>query len=100
MILLYSGFFYSQDRRSASCTADEAEGDLSAAVQENLTGVRVVRAFGREAFEVERFDKKNERFASLWIRLGQTAQRLLGRGRPHHRPADPHRDLRAAWPRP
>ena len=48
-----------------------AEGELSATVQENLTGVRVVRAFGREKYEVERFDKKNERFASLWIRLGR-----------------------------
>lgn len=31
--------------------ADEAEGKLTAMVQENLTGVRVVRAFGRERFE-------------------------------------------------
>ena len=30
--------------------ADEAEGKLTAMVQENLTGVRVVRAFGRERF--------------------------------------------------
>ena len=30
--------------------ADEAEGTLTAIVQENLTGVRVVRAFGRERF--------------------------------------------------
>ncbi len=28
--------------------ADETEGELTALVQENLTGVRVVRAFGRE----------------------------------------------------
>lgn len=52
--------------------ADEAEGELTTKVQENLTGVRVVRAFGREAFEVERFDKYNNRFAKLWIRLGRT----------------------------
>jgi ATP-binding cassette subfamily B protein len=51
-------------------TADEAEGQLSADVQENLTGVRVVRAFGRERFEIGRFDRLNERFSRLWIRLG------------------------------
>ena len=50
--------------------ADEAEGALSSTVQENLTGVRVVRAFGREKFEIDRFDERNERFAGLWIKLG------------------------------
>lgn len=50
---------------------DEAEGDLTTCAQENLTGVRVVRAFGRERFETDRFCEKNEKFASLWIRLGR-----------------------------
>jgi len=49
---------------------DEAEGALSAVVQENLTGVRVVRAFGRERDELEKFREKNNRYADLWIRLG------------------------------
>lgn len=31
---------------------------LSSTVQENLTGVRVVRAFGREKYEIDRFDEK------------------------------------------
>ena len=51
--------------------ADEAESDLTTCAQENLTGVRVVRAFGRERFETDRFCEKNEKFASLWIRLGR-----------------------------
>src|SRR5699024_3752120 len=34
--------------------ADESEGRLTAFVQENLTGVRVVRAFGRERYEIDR----------------------------------------------
>ena len=38
--------------------ADEAEGRMSAVLQENLTGVRVVRAFGRQAFEIEKFNGK------------------------------------------
>ncbi|MBR3155082.1 MAG: hypothetical protein IKF10_08795, partial [Lachnospiraceae bacterium] len=41
---------------------DENEGVLSTIVQENLTGVRVVRAFGREEFERERFEKQNVYF--------------------------------------
>ncbi len=79
VILLYSGFFYSKIAKRF-LTADEAEGALSATVQENLTGVRVVRAFGREKYEVERFDQKNERFASLWIRLGRLMSAYWGIG--------------------
>ena len=67
---LSSGIFY---RRISTRfkAADEAEGALTTCAQENLTGVRVVRAFGRERFEEEKFDEKNERYASLWIRLGK-----------------------------
>ncbi len=36
--------------------ADEADGKLSAMLQESLTGVRVVRAFGRQRYEQDRFD--------------------------------------------
>ena len=50
--------------------ADEAEGALSAVVLENLTGVRVVRAFGREKTELDKFREKNNRYTDLWLRLG------------------------------
>jgi ABC-type multidrug transport system, ATPase and permease components len=51
--------------------ADETEGALTSVVQENLTGVRVVRAFGRERFEIDHFTEKNEEFTDLWIKLGK-----------------------------
>ena len=41
---------------------DEAEAELTACLQENLTGIRVVRAFSRQAFEIERFAAHNARF--------------------------------------
>lgn len=70
IVILYSGYFFSKIAQHFQ-KADEAEGILSSVVQENLTGVRVVRAFGRESFERKRFDEKNERFAGLWIYLGK-----------------------------
>ena len=48
---------------------DNQEGVLSTIAQENLTGVRVVRAFGRENFERDRFEKQNEVYTSLWVHL-------------------------------
>ena len=70
VVLLYSGIFYSKISKRFR-TADEAEGILSTNVQENLTGVRVVRAFGRERYEVDKFNKKNSRFSELWVELGK-----------------------------
>lgn len=51
--------------------ADETEGELTAMVQENLTGVRVVRAFGRERYEIDRFNEKNEVYTNQWVKLGK-----------------------------
>ena len=67
---LSSGVFY-RKISSRYQVADEAEGELTTCAQENLTGVRVVRAFGRERFEDDKFDEKNNRFARLWVKLGK-----------------------------
>lgn len=67
---LSSGVFYGKIS-SRFQVADEAEGTMTTCAQENLTGVRVVRAFGRERYEVERFNEKNSHFSNLWIQLGK-----------------------------
>jgi ATP-binding cassette subfamily B protein len=41
---------------------DEAEGAMTAVLQENLTGIRVVRAFARQDFEIDKFAEKNRIF--------------------------------------
>lgn len=79
VVIVYSAVFYRLIARRFT-TADEAEGELSTVVQENATGVRVVRAFGREQFEMERFDEKNDAFAKLWIRLGSLSGLYWGVG--------------------
>ena len=79
VVVVYSTVFYRLIARRFT-TADEAEGALSTVVQENATGVRVVRAFGREQFEMERFDEKNDAFAKLWIRLGTLSGLYWGTG--------------------
>ena len=68
VIVLYS-FIFHRKIGAAFGEADEQEGILSTIAQENLTGVRVVRAFGREAHERRRFEIQNERYTALWVRL-------------------------------
>ena len=67
---LASGVFYGKISTRFQA-ADEAEGELTTCAQENLTGVRVVRAFGREKFEIDRFAQKNDHFSNLWVELGK-----------------------------
>ncbi len=50
---------------------DENEGVLSTIAQENLSGVRVVRAFGKERFERQKFAEQNEVVTDRWVALGR-----------------------------
>ncbi len=68
IIVLYSVLFHNKIREKFT-QCDENEGILSTIAQENLTGVRVVRAFGRESFERDRFDAQNEKYTGLWVGL-------------------------------
>lgn len=68
IILGYSLYFHHKIG-DAFEKADVEEGKLSSIVQENLTGVRVVRAFGREAYEKDRFEKQNHHYTNMWVHL-------------------------------
>jgi len=48
---------------------DNTLGDLSAQLQENVTGVQVVRAFARETHEIERFDRINRSYFQSRVRV-------------------------------
>jgi len=77
--IAYSLYFYRKiSKKFLAC--DEAESELMVRVQENLTGVRVVRAFGRERYETERFDEKNHDFTNKWISLGSSFGMYWGVG--------------------
>lgn len=79
IILIYSAAFGKKIGEGFR-RCDEAEGQLSACTQENLTGVRVVRAFGREKHERERFRAYNDKFTSLWVKLARLTSAFWGFG--------------------
>ena len=75
VIILYS-FYFHRKIREGFLECDENEGKLSAMAQENLTGVRVVRAFGQERSEIEKFRKQNDHYTSLWVKMGKVLSRF------------------------
>ncbi|MEG1547231.1 MAG: ABC transporter ATP-binding protein [Clostridia bacterium] len=68
-ILCASSFIYFSNVRKQFELSDEAEGKLSATLQENLTGVRVVRAFGQQRSEVDKFTECNRDFKEKTFKL-------------------------------
>lgn len=41
---------------------EDVEASMTTALQENINGVRVVKAFDNEAYEIEKFDKRNMKY--------------------------------------
>ncbi len=62
--------FFSKVKQAFQVT-DESEGAMTATLQENLTGIRVVRAFARQSHEIERFGSRNADFRNKNYRLIQ-----------------------------
>jgi ATP-binding cassette, subfamily B, multidrug efflux pump len=57
--------FFGERIHQRSMAVQKYFGDISSRVQENLAGVRVVRAFTREESENDRFKKMNHEFVEL-----------------------------------
>jgi ATP-binding cassette subfamily B protein len=58
LTVAFSYYFFSRVQKTFTLS-DESEGRLSAMLSEHLTGIRVVKAFGRESYEIGRFDELN-----------------------------------------
>lgn len=56
---------------------DNTLGELSAVLQENVSGVQVVRAFAREPYEIERFDTQNRRLFRAQLRVVNRFSRIM-----------------------
>ncbi len=69
-LIMFSLIFFKRIKNTFQET-DEAEARLSTVLQENLTGVRVVRAFARQNYEIKKFDEANKGFRSLNYHLIQ-----------------------------
>ncbi|MDR2136550.1 MAG: ABC transporter ATP-binding protein/permease [Treponema sp.] len=78
-IFLFSLLYFKRVAREFA-RADAAEGDMQACAQENYTGVRVVRAFGRESYEMERFSARTAAHANIWIGTGKMLGLFWGAG--------------------
>ncbi len=68
VLFIFSYVFFTKVQKTFK-KSDEAEGKLTTVLQENLSGVRVVRAFGRENYEIDKFETVNEDYRKTTYRL-------------------------------
>ena len=59
VVMVISLFFFRRVEKAYE-SYQEQEAKLSSTLQENLSGVRVVKAFARQAYEEEKFDTENQ----------------------------------------
>lgn len=78
-LFCFATWFFKMVHRSFE-VADEADGVLNAVLQENLSGVRVVRAFGQQEREVEKFDRVNNDLRKKNLRLNELLAIYWGGG--------------------
>jgi len=64
----FAALFFKQVQRDFK-KADESEGRMSTTIQENLTGIRVVKAFAREKYEIDKFELRNQEYRELVNKL-------------------------------
>lgn len=62
IIFIFALVFFKKIQKIFTAT-DESEGKMSTSLQENLTGIRVVKAFARENYEIKRFDKFSRKYS-------------------------------------
>ena len=67
--LVIYGYVYFGQVKHVFKGVDEAESALTAVIQENLTGIRVVRAFARQDFERRKFAGPNATYRDRSLRL-------------------------------
>lgn len=68
VLFFFSYIFFTKVQKNFK-KSDEAEGKLTTVLQENLSGVRVVRAFGREKYEIDKFEEVNQNYRKTTYRL-------------------------------
>ncbi|ACD90748.1 MAG: ABC transporter ATP-binding protein [Chlorobium limicola] len=70
-LLSYSVYTIGRSMQKRSKSIQESYAGITNLVQENLTGIRVVKSFTREDAEVERFEKLNREYYRKNLSLGK-----------------------------
>ena len=67
-IYFITSYFYFKKQSKDYSLLEEKEGKMTNVLQENLTGIRVVKAFANEKYEIKKFNKALDEYTNVWQR--------------------------------
>ena len=67
-VYFISSYVYFKTQSKDYSKMEEKESKMTSVLQENLTGIRVVKAFANENYEIEKFDNSLNEYTSVWKR--------------------------------
>lgn len=77
LILPLTAFMIDRIRRPLKRRARQGQqvlGELVSVVDEFVSGIRIVKAFQKEAYEVQRYDKQNQRFTDIQVSIRRLSE--------------------------
>ena len=77
-IYFLTSYFYFKKQSDDFVAMEEKEGEMTNVLQENLTGIRVVKAFANEKYEINKFNNSLEEYTSVWKRTTKRMSTFWG----------------------
>ena len=77
-IYFLSSYFYFKKQSNDFVAMEEKEGEMTNVLQENLTGIRVVKAFANEKYEINKFNNSLNEYTSVWKRTTKRMSSFWG----------------------
>ena len=80
IIMLIYALIYNKKMKSAFKENRVRMGEINSQIEDSLSGIRVVKSFGNEKREIEKFRKGNERFVDMTCDLSLYGRLPCGNG--------------------
>lgn len=71
-LVVITGYLFNRQQSPNWKAVRDGYAEMNTALEENLAGVRVVRAFSRENYEIDKFDKINKKYYHINIAVAKT----------------------------
>ena len=77
-VYFISSYIYFKAQSKDFERLEDKEGKMTNVLQENLTGIRVVKAFANEKYEINKFNNSLDEYTSVWKRVTKRMSTFWG----------------------
>ena len=77
-IYFITSYLYFKKQSKDFSALEEKEGQMTNVLQENLTGIRVVKAFANEDYEISKFNNSLDEYTNVWKRTTKRMSTFWG----------------------